>query len=302
MAGANSVRSILYALFANLSIAVAKGVAAFFTGSSAMLAESIHSLADSGNQVLLLLGMRQSRKGPSEDHPLGFGKSIYFWSFLVAIILFSVGGMFSLYEGWHKYHHPEAISKWWIAVVVLVFGIIVEGISFRVCVQEVNKERRGRTYWRWFRESRTSELIVIFGEDLAALLGLVFALFAVLATVVTGNPVWDAIGTMLIGILLLVIAWFIAVEVKALLIGQSVEKPKRQEMRAFLEARPEVAEIYRVLTLQMGPEAMVAVKARMAPGLKGETLVGAINTVERDFRTHFPMVGWLFFEPDVTDD
>ena len=301
MAGANSVRSILYALFANTSIAIAKGVAAFFTGSSAMLAESIHSLADAGNQILLLLGMRQSGKAPTEEHPLGHGKAVYVWSFLVAIILFSVGGMFSVYEGWHKLQHPEPVVKAWIAISVLVFGIIVEGISFRVCIQEVDKERRGRSYWRWFRESRTSELIVIFGEDLAALLGLTFALIAVLLTLVTGNTMFDALGTILIGVLLLVIAWFIAIEVKALLIGQSVERPVREEMRSFLESRTEVAEIFRVLTLQLGPEQMVAVKARMAPGMDRAAMVAAINAVERDFRTQFPSVAWLFFEPDVTD-
>ena len=301
MAGANTLRSILYALGANLAIAIAKGVAAAITGSGAMLAEAIHSLADSGNQVLLLLGLKQTRKPATEEHPLGYGKSIYFWSFLVAIILFTVGGMFSLYEGWHKLNHPEALKSEWIAIAVLVFGIIVEGTAFRACIQEVNKERRGRSFLRWFRESRTSELIVIFGEDFAALLGLTFALLAVLATMMTGNPVYDAIGTLGIGVLLLVIAWFIAVEVKALLIGQSAEPMVREDMRAFLLARPEVTEVFNLLTLRMGPDVVVAVKARMADGLESG-LVPAINAVERDFRAAFPAVAWLFFEPDVTDD
>lgn len=301
MAGANSLRSILYALGANTAIAIAKGVAAAITGSGAMLAESIHSLADAGNQLLLLLGLKQTRKPPTEEHPLGYGKSIYFWSFLVAIILFSVGGMFSLYEGWHKLNHPEALKSEWIAIAVLVFGIIVEGTAFRACIQEINKERRGRSFVRWFRESRTSELIVIFGEDLAALLGLTFALMAVVATMLTGDPVYDAIGTLGIGVLLLVIAWFIAVEVKALLIGQSAEPFVRDAMREFLLERPEVTEVFNLLTLRMGPDVVVAVKARMAPDL-GANTEDAINAVERDFRARFPAVAWLFFEPDVTDD
>jgi cation diffusion facilitator family transporter len=228
-----SIKSIFFALGANFAIAVAKGVAAFITGSSAMLAETIHSLADSGNQLLLLLGLSQTRRPPDDDYPLGFGKSIYFWSFLVAVILFSMGGMFSVYEGVHKYLHPQPIQQPMIAIGVLVFAIIAETISLWGCMREVNKERHGRSLGKWFRESRTSELIVVFGEDVAALLGLVFALAAILVSMVTGNPVWDAIGTLMIGVLLVVIAFFIAIEVKALLIGQSVEPSLRREMQQF---------------------------------------------------------------------
>ena len=193
--GGDSNRAILFALGANLAIAAAKGVAAFVTGSSAMLAETVHSLADSGNQLLLLLGLKQAKRPPSPDYPLGYGKAIYFWSFLVAVMLFTVGGMFSLYEGIHKLQHPQPLKQWWWAAGVLVFGLVAESISLRACLQEVNKSRNGRTLWQWFRESRQAELVVIFGEDLAALLGLAFALAAVMLTVVTGNPLWDAIGT-----------------------------------------------------------------------------------------------------------
>ena len=196
---ADSLKSILFALFANSAIAVAKGVAALLTGSGAMLAEAIHSVADAGNQLLLILGLRQARREPTEDHPLGFGKSIYFWSFLVAVILFSVGGMFSVYEGVHKLRHPEPLSYPWVAIGVLVFAIVAESISLWGCLREVNKERFGRSIIQWFRNSRSSALIVVFGEDVAALLGLVFALLAILATVVTGNPLWDALGTISIG-------------------------------------------------------------------------------------------------------
>ena len=302
MAGqADSLKSVLFALFANSAIAIAKGFAAYFTKSGAMLAEAIHSVADAGNQLLLILGLRQTRKTPTDDHPLGFGKSIYFWSFLVAVILFSVGGMFSVYEGVHKLQHPEPLAFPWVAIGVLAFAIVAESISLWGCMREVNKERHGRSILQWFRQSRSSALIVVFGEDIAALLGLVFALAAIVATFLTGNPLWDALGTISIGVLLIVIAFFIAVEVKELLIGQSVEPKTLQEMKDFLGERPEIQEVYSLITMQFGPDAMVSVKARMAPTGTEEGMIAAINRVEAEFRTRFSMIGWLFFEPDLED-
>jgi len=302
MAGqADSLKSILFALFANTSIAVAKGFAALLTGSGAMLAEAIHSVADAGNQLLLILGLRQTKREPTEDHPLGFGKSIYFWSFLVAVILFSVGGMFSVYEGMHKLQHPEPLSFPWVAIGVLVFAIVAESISLWGCMREVNKERYGRSIFQWFRHSRSSALIVVFGEDVAALLGLVFALLAIAATFITGNPLWDALGTISIGVLLIVVAVFVAVEVKDLLIGQSVDPATLEDMRAFLESRPEIRELFNMLTMQFGPDAMVAVKARMEPTGSERSMIDAVNRVEKAFRARFPTVAWLFFEPDACD-
>jgi len=302
MAGqADSLKSILFALFANSAIAVAKGVAAAITGSGAMLAEAIHSVADSGNQLLLILGLRQTKKAPTDDHPLGFGKSIYFWSFLVAVILFSVGGMFSLYEGVHKLLHPSPLAYPWIAISVLVFAIVAESISLWGCLREVNKERYGRSIFQWFRQSRSSALIVVFGEDIAALLGLVFALTAILATYLTGNPLWDAVGTISIGVLLIVIAFFIAVEVKDLLIGQSVDPAELEKMKQFLNQVPEVDKVYNLLTMQFGPDAMVAVKARMTPTGSEIDLIAAINRVESALRKEFTSIAWLFFEPDIKD-
>ena len=298
----DSIKSILYALFANLAIAIAKFGAAFWTGSGAMMAEAIHSLADSCNQLLLLFGMKQSTRPPDLDYPLGYGKSIYFWSFLVAVILFSLGGMFSIYEGVHKFTNPEPLKNPMIAVGVLVFAIIAESASLWGCMQAVNKERHGRHLLRWFRESRSSELIVVFGEDVAALLGLVLALLAVLVAAITGNPIYDAIGTIAIGILLVVIAVLLAIEVKDLLIGQGVEIHTSDKMRKFLLERPEVDKIYNLLTLQLGPDAMVAVKAKMQPTGSETDLIDAINRVEREFRTAFPMAKWLFFEPDNRDN
>ena len=298
----DSIKSILYALFANLAIAVAKFGAAFWTGSGAMMAEAIHSVADSCNQLLLLFGMKQSTRPPDLDYPLGYGKSIYFWSFLVAVILFSLGGMFSIYEGVHKFTNPVPLNNPMIAVGVLVFAIIAESVSLWGCMQAVNKERHGRRLLRWFRESRSSELIVVFGEDVAALLGLVLALLAVLVAAITGNPIYDAIGTIAIGILLVVIAFLLAIEVKDLLIGQGVEIHISDRMRKFLLERPEVDKIYNLLTLQLGPDAMVAVKARMKPTGSENDLLDAINRVEREFRIAFPMAKWLFFEPDNRDN
>jgi cation diffusion facilitator family transporter len=302
MAGqADSLKSVLFALFANTAIAVAKGVAALLTGSGAMLAEAIHSVADAGNQLLLILGLRQTHKAPTEDHPLGFGKSIYFWSFLVAVILFSLGGMFSLYEGTHKLLHPEPLTYPWVAIGVLVFAIGAESVSLWGCLREVNKEKLDRSFLQWFRQSRSSALIVVLGEDVAALLGLMFALVAILGTIITGNPLWDALGTISIGALLLIIAVFVAVKVKDLLIGQSVDPTVLAEMLLFLNKRPEIREVYSVLTMQFGPDAMVAVKARMVPTGSERDMVAAINLVEREFSTRFPMTAWLFFEPDVED-
>lgn len=298
MAGTDSTRAILFALGANFAIAVAKGVAAWFTHSSAMLAETVHSLADCGNQLLLLLGMRQARKPASPEYPLGHGKAVYFWSFLVAVMLFSVGGMFSLYEGIHKLQDPQPLRNWWWAAGVLVFGIVAEGISMRACLQEVAKVRGDRNLWQWFRGSRQSELVVIFGEDLAALFGLCFALAAVLLSVATGNPAWDALGTIAIGALLIVVAVLVAIEVKAMLIGQSIDPRRQADLRAFLEARPEIANVISLITLQLGSEVMVSVQARMRESQDVRALLDSIDEVERALKREFPEVRWSFFEPE----
>ena len=301
MAGkADSVRTILYALGANLAIAVAKSAAAAFTGSSAMLAEAIHSYADAGNQLLLLWGMKQAKRPPNADYPLGWGKAVFFWSFIVALVLFSLGGLFSLYEGWHKLTHPEALSYPWVAVGVLVFGLIAEAISMRACLHEVNKVRGARTVWRWFRESRQSELVVILGEDFAALVGLALALIAVLLAIGTGNPMWDGLGSMWIGVILIGVAAGIGREIKGLLIGQSADPQTVEQLRRFVEAREGVEKVYRVLTLQLGTSLMVSCKVKIKATTAGQ-LVARINEVEAALRVEFPEIQWLFFEPDVAD-
>ncbi len=300
MAGqGNSLKTILYALGANFAIFLAKSVAAFLTGSAAMLAEAVHSLADCGNQGLLLFGMKRARQPPSPDYPLGHGKEIYFWSFLVALMLFSVGGMFSLYEGWHKLESQTALNKPWIAIGVLVFGIVAESVSMRACLTEVAKARGEMSLWRWFRTSRQAELVVIFGEDLAALLGLVFALAAIGLTMLTGNPIYDAIGTLGIGVLLIVVAVFVAVEVKAMLIGQSVAPERREAIHRYITERPEVRQVFSLITLQLGNDIMVAVQAEMADASAPTAdMVQQINRVEAGLRQEFPEVKWSFFEPD----
>ena len=297
---ADSTRTIFYALGANLAIAVAKTGAAIFTGSSSMLAEAIHSYADAGNQGLLLWGMKQAKSPPSPDYPLGWGKAVFFWSFIVAVVLFSIGGLFSVYEGWHKLHSDEGLSHPWVAIGVLVFGIAAETVSLRACLQEVNKLRHGKSLWRWFRESRHSELVVILGEDIAALLGLMFALVAILLAVLTGDAMWDALGSMSIGVLLIVVAIGIGNEIKALLIGQSAAPESVEELRQFLLRQPGVEKVFNVVTLQLGMSFMVAVKVRMNARTVDE-LVAAINRAEVATRAQFPEIQWLFFEPDNAD-
>jgi cation diffusion facilitator family transporter len=298
---ADSGRAIFFALGANLAIAVAKGVAAVLSGSSAMVAETVHSLADTGNQLLLLLGMKQAKAPPSLEHPLGFGTAIYFWSFLVAVMLFSLGGMFSLYEGVHKLQHPEPLRDWWWAAGVLAFSIVAEGVSMRACLKEVNKARGEQSLKQWFHESRQAELIVIFGEDSAALMGLTLAFVAIMIAVVTGNPMWDAIGTLLIGILLIVVAVFVAIEVKSMLLGHSAAPAVRAEMKSYLEQRPEIQRVFNLITLQLGNDVMVAVKVRMRTAESASDLIRAINTVEADFKKQYPQIRWSFFEPDEKD-
>jgi len=298
---ADSLKTIFLALGANFAIFVTKLGAAIVTGSGAMAAEAVHSLADCGNQGLLLVGLKSAKRLPSPDYPLGHGKAIYFWSFLVALLLFSVGGAFSLYEGLHKLHEPEPLRWPWLAVGVLAFGIVAESLSMWGCLREVNKARGEHSLWYWFRESRQSELIVVFGEDLAALLGLVIALAAVLLTMFTGNPVFDALGTLAIGVLLVLVAFFVAIEVKALLIGQSAEPELKAGINTFLEQRPEIAHLFNVITMQLGPDVMVAIKAEMRGDLRARELVEAINAIESELKSRFPEVRWSFFEPDVAD-
>jgi cation diffusion facilitator family transporter len=300
-APADSLKSILFALGANLAIALAKSAGAVFTGSASMLAEAIHSFADCGNQALLIWGLRSAKQAASPDHPLGHGRAIYFWSFIVALMLFSMGGLFSIYEGMHKLHETEPVKYAWVAVGILAFGVVAESFSLWGALREIDKERGDLSLWRWFKTSRQSELLVILGEDLAALGGLALALVFIALSMITGNPVWDAIGSISIGVLLVLVALLVGTEIKALLIGQSADPVVLARLRAHIEAQPEVAQVYSLITQQLGSDIMVAVKARMQPASSDVALINAINAVEARMRGEFAQVRWIFFEPDLAD-
>jgi cation diffusion facilitator family transporter len=294
-----STKSILFALLANLGIAITKTVAAVITGSGAMLAESIHSFADCGNQGLLFQGLKASTKEPDQEHPLGYGKEIYFWSFVVAMILFSMGGLFSVYEGIHKLSMHEGLRSPVIAIIVLALSIVLESASLYGCLTQVKKIKHDMPLWTWIRNSRQSELIVVLGEDIAALMGLSFAIVAVILSMVTGNPQFDAMGSIGIGVLLIIVSFFLAVKIKSLLIGQSSDSETRKTIQEFLENRPEVESVLNLITLQLGSQIMVAVKAKMAVVDSVGQLIENINTVEAELKKKMPAIQWIFFEPDV---
>jgi divalent metal cation (Fe/Co/Zn/Cd) transporter len=216
-------------------------------------------------------------------------------------MLFSMGGLFSIYEGMHKLHDTQPLKYAWVAVAILGFGVVAESVSLWGCLREINKTRGAQSLWQWFRSSRQSELLVVLGEDLAALGGLAMALGFVLLAMLTGNPMWDAVGSIAIGVLLVAVAFVVGVEVKALLVGQSAEPQVLAAMREHLRAQPEVAQLYNLLTQQLGGDIMVAVKARMTPQQSDVALIEAINRVEKRLREHFPQVRWIFFEPDLQD-
>jgi cation diffusion facilitator family transporter len=298
---ASPAKAILYAFLANLGIAITKSAAAVITNSGSMVAEAIHSYADCANQVLLYLGLKQSAKAPTPEHPLGFGKESYFWSFVVALLLFSMGGMFSIYEGWHKLHQPEALNRAWIALSVLGIAILLEAASLVGCLREIAKLRRGRPFLDWLRHTRNAELVVVLWEDIAALAGLVIAFVFVSLAVATGDTRYDAAGSITIGVVLILVAAFIATRIRALLIGKSAEPQLRSSIDALIAAEPLVAELLNTITLQMGPKLVLAAKVRMLPGLAIEDAVRGINELERRIKEAHPEVGWCFIEPDVTD-
>ncbi|MBV8660094.1 MAG: cation diffusion facilitator family transporter [Burkholderiales bacterium] len=299
-ASSDSLKSILYALGANALIAIAKLCAAVYTGSSAMLAEAVHSMADTANQGLLIWGLKTAKRPPSPDYPLGWGKAVYFWSFIVAVMLFSLGGLFAVYEGLHKLAEPQEMEAPWIAVGVLVFSVVVELGSLWGCLHEINKARGKRSLWAWIRESRQSELLVVLGEDVAALCGLVLALIAVGLSILTENSLFDALGSIGVGLMLIVVAVFVGTQIKGMLIGKSVEPALRVAIAAQLHADPAISRVFNLITLQLGSQVMVAVKAQVA-GETAAELVDQINRIEVALKRQFPEIAWLFFEPDCED-
>ena len=293
-----SLKSIFLALGANFVIAVSKYIVAFITNSGSMMAEAVHSTADCANQGLLLLGIKQSKRPPGPEYPLGSGKETYFWSFLVALLLFSVGGIFSIYEGIHKLHEGTMLQSPAAAIGVLVFAILAEGYSLRGCYKEIVKIKGNRPLKEWLKNSRRSELIVVFGEDVAAELGLFIALIAVIAAVVTKNPMYDALGSISIGVLLIIVAIFLGIKVKSLLIGQGVDPVRREEYIQFIDSSPEVDQLFNLITLQMGGDVMIAVKAKMTNQNSADEMIKSINKVEVEIKQKFSEIKWSFFEPD----
>jgi len=297
----SSVKAISYAFFANLGIAITKTGAAIFTNSGSMLAEAIHSYADCANQVLLFLGLKQALKAPTAEHPLGFGKVTYFWSFVVALLLFSLGGLFSIYEGWHKLHEPEPLSRVWIALVVLAIAIALETSSLLGALNQIRKVRRGRPFLDWLKYTRNAELVVVLGEDIAALLGLTLAFVFVSLASLTGDTRYDAAGSIAIGVVLILVAFFIAVRIKSLLVGRSAEPALERALEELIARDDAIERVLNTITMQFGPQVVLAAKVQMMPGLSIETAVERINALERNIKARHPEVGWCFVEPDVTD-
>lgn len=291
---------ITRALAANAAIAVAKATAAAATGSGAMFAEAIHSASDCANQGLLLLGLRQARQGPDADHPLGHGRALYFWSFLVALLLFSGGGVFSVYEGIHKLMHPEPLSRVWLAVLILAFSVVLEGWAMANAVSMISRRKGGLSFWRYLRDSKDSDLLVVFGEDLAALLGLTCALAAVLLAHCTGDPMWDALGSVAVGGVLIAVAVFLAVKVQSLLLGEAADPVLVEAARQAAAADPRLKAVGHIMTLQQGPgEVVVVLKIACDPGLPASELSDAINAFEARLRAARPDARWVFVEPDL---
>jgi cation diffusion facilitator family transporter len=300
VAADHSTSHIVQSLIANALIAVCKGVAAVLTGSGAMLAETLHSAADCGNQLLLLLGVKSARKPPDASHPLGYGRSLYFWSFMVALLLFSGGGVFSIYEGIHKITAPEPVDKVLIGLGVLGVSILIEGWATISNIREINKRRGAKGMMRYLRETKDSDLVVVFGENAAATLGLILASAALVIAHLTGDSRWDGVGSLVIGLVLVAVAVFLAVEVKSLLVGESADPDIESAAREIQRAHPKLIEILNVITVQQGPgEVLVAIKVRLDAGLTSEETCKAINEFEVALKAKRPEVRWSFIEPDV---
>ncbi|MFJ5955816.1 cation diffusion facilitator family transporter [Paenarthrobacter sp. NPDC092416] len=300
MAASGGTKAIVAALAANLTIAVLKFIAFILTLSSSMLAEAIHSVADSGNQILLLVGGKRAKRAASPEHPFGYGRERYIYAFIVSIVLFSVGGLFALYEAWEKFQHPHGIEGdfWWVPLAVLVGAIVAESFSFRTAIIESNHIRGKQSWVKFVRNAKQPELPVILLEDFGALLGLVFALFGVSMTLITGNGVWDALGTAMIGLLLVAIAVILALETKSLLLGESATKEDVARIAQAIEA--DGTRIIHLKTLHLGPdELLVAAKITMGAADTGQAIAKVIDDAEQRIRAAVPIARVIYLEPDV---
>lgn len=296
---AGNTKQIIQSLAVNASIALAKGIAALFTGSGAMLAETLHSAADCGNQLLLLLGMRQSAKPPDASHPLGYGRDLYFWSFVVALLLFSGGGLFSIYEGVHKLSHPEPLEHVWVGLSILLFSTVLESWATWATLKEIKKRRGSLGLIEYLKRTKDSDLIILFGENAAAVVGLLVAIASLLLAWALNYPIFDSIGSILIGLVLISVAVFLAVEVKSLLIGEQAAGHVGEVVKVTMAEHPNLETALRVIALQQGPgEVLLAMKVRMKAGLSTRELVGSINRFERAVKERAPEIRWCFVEPD----
>lgn len=308
MATSGGNKAVIAALIANSGIAITKFIAFLLTGFSSMLAESIHSVADASNQALLLIGSKRSEREATEEHPFGYGRERYIYAFVVSIVLFSVGGLYALYEGYHKFHELRGghgadlfTSKWrYVPLYVLGIGIGLESWSFRTAIVESNKVRGDKSWWSFIRKAKSPELPVILLEDLAAMLGLVAAFIAVSLTLLTKNAYFDVGGTVFIGVLLIVVAVILAIEVKSLLIGESATKESIAKIRSAIESTPGVTQMIHMKTLHIAPEELlVAAKIGVAAGASGADIAAVIDAAERNLRAADPMAQQVFLEPDV---
>ncbi len=300
MSNVSSTKAVLYAFSANLGIAIAKTGAALWTGSGSLLAEAIHSYADCGNQVLLLIGMKRAVKDATQKHPMGYERESYIWSMMVALILFSVGGVFAIYEGWRHLIHEHPVENAKVALIVLVIAVFLEAFSLKGALSAMAEEKGGRTLWQWFKETHSSELMVVTGEDIAALVGLLIALLGLGLTVLTGNPGFDAIGSLLIGVLLIAVAAIVGAEVHSLLIGESAEDI-RSAVMGYLEAHKSVVRVLNVWAINHGNSVMIAIKAELKPDMTVVNAVNEINAIEKEIKQTHSRVKWIFFEIDNED-
>ncbi len=300
MSAGGGSKAIVAALGANLAIAVAKFVGFLVTGSSALLAESAHSVADSGNQVLLLVGGRRAAREADERHPFGYGRERYFYSFVVALVLFSIGGLFSLYEGNHKLHQPEPLNRPLVGIAILVFAVVAESFSFRTALRESRPGKGDMSWWAFIRHAKSPELPVVLLEDFAALIGLLLALVGVVLSVLLDAPVWDAVGTLGIGVLLLAVAVVLAVEMKGLLLGESASREAVDAIRSALVDGASITRVIHLKTLHLGPdELLVAAKVAVAPGLGLPAVARAIDEAEARVRRVEPLARTMYLEPDL---
>jgi cation diffusion facilitator family transporter len=300
MSASGGGKAIIAALLANTGIAITKFIAFVFSGSSAMLAESVHSVADAGNQALLLLGGRKARRVADETHPFGYGRERYVYAFVVAIILFSVGGVFSIYEGVDKLQHPHPLEVPWLPILVLSIAIVLESFSLRTAVKESNHVRGKESWIAFIRHAKAPELPVVLLEDIAALLGLVFAFAGVGLTILTGNPMWDAVGTLAIGVLLVTVAIVLGIETKSLLVGEGATVGDANKIREAINANDDVEALIHMKTLYLGPdELLVAAKVAFSSKRKLTDIAASINAVEQSIRAAVPVARVIYIEPDV---